>query len=52
MGQLPSFAQFSNVDMLEELYANYVRDPASVESSWRLFFEGMEFSREETSDRA
>jgi len=51
MGRLPSFAQFSNVGVLEELYAKYVQDPASVESSWRLFFEGMEFSREETSNR-
>ncbi len=30
---------------IEELYQKYLSDPASVESGWRQFFEGFEFSR-------
>lgn len=39
-----SFANLSNLAMLEELYQRYLVDPESVERSWRYFFEGMEFS--------
>ncbi len=32
-----------NLAWIEELYQKYQSDPASVESSWRYFFEGMEW---------
>ncbi len=38
-----SFANLANLSMLEALYKSYRSDPTSVESSWRHFFEGMEF---------
>lgn len=34
----------SNVSLVEDLYARYVKDPASVDPSWRYFFEGVDFS--------
>ncbi|MDE3045388.1 MAG: 2-oxoglutarate dehydrogenase E1 component [Verrucomicrobiota bacterium] len=42
---------------MEELYAKYSKDPASVDPSWRHFFEGMDFmssvlNKEEFSDRS
>ena len=30
---------------IEELYRSYQNDPHSVEPSWRLFFEGYDFSK-------
>ena len=31
-----------NLDAIESAYENWQRDPASVDASWRLFFEGFE----------
>ena len=33
---------------IDELYQSYQKDPQSVDSSWRQFFEGYEFSREQS----
>ena len=33
---------------IEELYQSYQKDPQSVDSSWRQFFEGYEFSKEQS----
>jgi len=38
----PSFATRLNLDLLEENYERWQRDPASVDSSWSAFFEGFE----------
>jgi len=38
-----SYASLANVQLLEELHAQYLEDPKSVDPSWRTFFEGMEF---------
>lgn len=38
-----TFGAFPNAALIEELYAAFQRDPASVEPSWRAFFEGWEF---------
>lgn len=38
-----SYANLSNAPLLEELYHQYLKDPSSVETSWRYFFEGVEF---------
>ena len=39
-----SFATGNNVAYLEQLYAAFKQDPASLDPSWRQFFEGYEFA--------
>lgn len=36
--------QLSDITYIEALYQSYLKDPLSVEASWRYFFEGMELS--------
>lgn len=43
MRETSSFVQRSNLEFLEQLYQQYQNNPTSVEHSWQLFFEGMEF---------
>ncbi|MCH9611284.1 MAG: Multifunctional 2-oxoglutarate metabolism enzyme [Chlamydiales bacterium] len=38
-----SYMQLANSRQIESIYSAYQKDPSSVESSWRYFFEGMEF---------
>ena len=38
----PSFANRSNLDLLEENYRRWQEDPASLDPSWMAFFEGFE----------
>ncbi|MCX6990930.1 MAG: 2-oxoglutarate dehydrogenase E1 component [Chlamydiae bacterium] len=40
-----SYAHLGNLTFIEELYGRFLQDPTSVDSSWRYFFEGMEFSK-------
>ena len=52
-----SFAAGSNADFLDTLYLNFQNDPASVDETWRKFFEGFEFGSKRsdsdmTSDKA
>jgi 2-oxoglutarate dehydrogenase E1 component len=35
-----------NLDLIEDYYGRWLKDPASVGDSWRIFFEGYEFGRE------
>ena len=42
-----SYMQLANAKEIEKIYASYQKDPESVESSWRHFFEGMEFGQYE-----
>ncbi len=42
-----SFAQISNAEYIEEIYQQYLKDAESVDSSWKSFFEGMEFAQEQ-----
>ncbi len=37
-----SFANLENIDVLEELYKKWQKNPESIEGTWRYFFEGME----------
>jgi 2-oxoglutarate dehydrogenase E1 component len=37
---LSTFAKRSNLDLIEDYYHRWLADPASVEESWRPFFEG------------
>lgn len=40
----PSYANLANVKYIESLYEQWSTDPQSVESSWRQFFDGMQFA--------
>src|SRR5215470_7741981 len=50
MGNRLDFVQRSNAGYLEEQYARYRRDPASVSEEWALFFAGFDLA--EDRDRA
>ncbi len=39
-----SYATAENVQFIEGLYAQYKKDPASVDASWQRFFEGYELA--------
>jgi 2-oxoglutarate dehydrogenase E1 component len=41
-----SYLKSSNAEYIDEIYQQYLKDPDSVESSWRSFFEGIEFGAE------
>lgn len=41
-----SYLKSVNVDYIDEVYQNYLKDPFSVEETWRFFFEGIEFGAE------
>lgn len=43
MSEFPDFAQLANLQMIEELYEGYLKNPESVDLSWRHFFEGIDF---------
>ncbi|HSX11545.1 MAG TPA: 2-oxoglutarate dehydrogenase E1 component [Chlamydiales bacterium] len=43
MSEFPNHAQLANMALIEELYSRYSADPGSVDSSWRHFFEGIDF---------
>ena len=45
--QLSSFLYGGNAAYLEELYARYQVDPASVDDSWKDFFSGLNDSRDD-----
>lgn len=38
-----TYMHLANIEELEKLYSSFLNDPMSVESSWRYFFEGVEF---------
>src|SRR5262245_36390690 len=42
---VPTFASHWNAGALEDAYQRWLRDPQSVDASWRLFFEGFELGR-------
>jgi len=43
MPEFPDYAQLSNIALIEELYEKYLKDPESVDESWRSFFQGIDF---------
>jgi 2-oxoglutarate dehydrogenase E1 component len=45
MDPFPDWAQFANQEMLDALYRQFQENPASVDPSFRYFFEGMQFSK-------
>lgn len=50
---MDKFSYLSNagVDVIDEEYKKYKKDPESVEFGWRKFFEGFEFSKKDYSDQ-
>lgn len=44
---MDKFSYLNNIDpdVIEDLYKNFKENPGSVDESWRMFFEGYEFSR-------
>jgi 2-oxoglutarate dehydrogenase E1 component len=45
----PTVASRWNLDLIEEYYRRWRQDPASVEESWRFFFEGYELAADRES---
>jgi 2-oxoglutarate dehydrogenase E1 component len=45
---LATFATRWNLDVLEDHYQRWRNDPASVDETWRLFFEGFELGQRQT----
>jgi 2-oxoglutarate dehydrogenase E1 component len=43
MPEFPNHAQLANLSLIEELYNRYLLNPEEVDSSWRHFFEGIDF---------
>ncbi|HSX03795.1 MAG TPA: 2-oxoglutarate dehydrogenase E1 component [Rhabdochlamydiaceae bacterium] len=39
-----SYANFSNLELIEDLYQSWLKNPNSVDSTWNHFFEGMQFA--------
>lgn len=52
MANFPDHAQFSNLALLEEMYAKYRADATAVDPSWRHFFEGIAFAESSSLTRA
>ena len=38
------YANLSNLAFIEKLYQDFLKDPSSIEPSWRYFFQGMEMA--------
>ena len=47
-----SYVFNAHPSFIDEMYAKYQADPASVEEGWRVFFEGFEFGGDSSSDSA
>ena len=41
-----TYVSNSNPEFIESLYQSYKNDPDSIESKWRAFFDGFDFSEE------
>lgn len=39
-----SYINFSNLELIEDFYQNWLKNPASVDPTWAHFFEGMQFA--------
>ena len=38
------YANLSNLNFIEAIYLEFLKDPAQVEPSWRYFFQGMQLA--------
>lgn len=41
-----SYAQIGNLEYIEQMYAQFKKDPNSVTTDWKRFFEGVEFAQD------
>lgn len=48
MGEFPDFANLANARSIESLYRIHQENPMKIDSSWRHFFEGLDFWSEVT----
>jgi 2-oxoglutarate dehydrogenase E1 component len=48
----PTVANQSNLSLIEDYYDRWLNDPASVDTSWRNFFEGYDLGRESSAGPA
>ena len=46
-----SYVGTSDVNAIEALFQQYVKDPNAVDASWRDFFKGFEFAQTSYSDK-
>ena len=46
-----SFLNAAHTSFFAELYDQYLKNPDSVEPSWRAFFQGFDFGSESISDQ-
>ncbi|KEC56047.1 2-oxoglutarate dehydrogenase E1 component [Bartonella koehlerae] len=47
-----SFLYGGNADYIDQLYAEYEKDPTSVDSQWRIFFENLQDKKEDVLKNA
>lgn len=47
-----SYLSNAEPDAIEQLYEQYLKDPASVDKGWKQFFEGFEFARKAWTQQA
>lgn len=47
-----SYLNRNNLEYIEQQYQSFLNDPNSIESEWRLFFEGVEFAQSLSKDSA
>ncbi len=47
-----SFLQGANADYIEELYAQYQKNPQSVEADWQAFFRDLKDNKEDVLKEA
>ena len=47
-----SYLGGSHAGLIDDMYRQYLRDPSSLEESWKKFFEGFEFARANYAEAA
>ncbi|MCB0406980.1 MAG: 2-oxoglutarate dehydrogenase subunit E1, partial [Bdellovibrionales bacterium] len=43
--QKQNYMNRSNLEYIEDLYQQFLQDPSQIDGDWKLFFEGVEFSK-------
>lgn len=47
-----TYMHLANLELIEKLHAQFLKDPDSIEPTWRFFFEGMEFGEYRIAEKA
>ena len=45
-----NYTSSSDINYIDDLYSKYKSDPSSIDISWQKFFEGFDFSINNSSD--